>query len=256
MTEWGIWDEASLSWMTDPLTGSFGPARFKTRQDAERAADRDWRELNPDRVFKVRKIPFGVREARHDPNKPRSGTFDIATRGGGRETVTGYVLGDYGMKKVRWFWEFTHLPTGVRLLTTPPFETLASAIDHLKDLAENGPSRPTERDLIERYGDQWGMGMKESGGAVGEARRIEPEISTIKLDNDLAARLIGTSVSKTMRGAPTETWVVHPLDDPGAAVLQVQLFKSGGEWSAWTGNFTRARDRDLAKSLATARNGR
>ena len=59
-----------------------------------------------------------------------------------------------------------------------------------------------------------------------------------------------------MQGAPTETWVVHPHDDPGASVLQVTLFKHGGHgWTAWTGNFTRSRDMELARSVANARNG-
>ena len=63
--QWGIWDETSKDWKHDPLVGSHRPdvpARFKSRADAERAADRDWRPMNPDRVFTVKPLT-GVREA-------------------------------------------------------------------------------------------------------------------------------------------------------------------------------------------------
>lgn len=78
---------------------------------------------------------------------------------------------------------------------------------------------------------------------------------SLSINNELAARLIGTGFNKTIQ-SPTETWVVHPHNDPGASLIQVQLFKSANlhEWVAWTGQFTNARDRDLAFQVAVARN--
>lgn len=96
-----------------------------------------------------------------DPLKPRRGAFDIATRGEGRETVKGYVAGDYGMRKVKWFWEFTHLPTGVLLTTYPPHEKLDSALEHLEDLARHGPPEH-HANLLQR--GTWGL--QESGCAA------------------------------------------------------------------------------------------
>jgi len=77
------------------------------------------------------------------------------------------------------------------------------------------------------------------------------------IDVGLAARRIETNASKSgSRERSTETWVVHPHGDPYGAVLQVQLFRpSGGRaWSAWTGQYIRARDRELAERVAAARN--
>ena len=65
---WGIWDETSQKWLPNPLTGQFGgPARYKTRGEAERAADQDWRPLNPDRVFTVKLIKEGARRPMREP---------------------------------------------------------------------------------------------------------------------------------------------------------------------------------------------
>ena len=87
----------------------------------------------------------------------------------------------------------------------------------------------------------------------GRARAPEGP-STLTLDDELVARRIGTGESKSMR-APTETWAVHPHGDPGGSVLQVQLFRqSGARWAAWTGSYSRAKDRELAERVAAARN--
>jgi hypothetical protein len=80
--------------------------------------------------------------------------------------------------------------------------------------------------------------------------------TALLIDGGLEARRIAIGISKTMRGAPTETWVVHHPGEPGASVLQAEIFKPhGGLWQAWTGNYTRARDRELAQRVAAARNG-
>lgn len=77
---------------------------------------------------------------------------------------------------------------------------------------------------------------------------------SLDLGDGLAARRVGTGVSKALRGAPTETWVVHPTGDPGAPVLQAEIYKQGLGWTAWTGSLTRATDRELAQRVAHARN--
>lgn len=50
---------------------------------------------------------------------PKLTSFDIATTdsdgGAGRETIRGYVCGDFGVSKGKWFWAYTHLPTGARV---------------------------------------------------------------------------------------------------------------------------------------------
>jgi len=79
---------------------------------------------------------------------------------------------------------------------------------------------------------------------------------SLDLGDGLAARRIATGTSRTLQGAATETWVVHPHGGPGEPVLQADLYKEVGRpWTAWTGSFTRARDRELAQRVATARNG-
>jgi DNA-binding MarR family transcriptional regulator len=92
---------------------------------------------------------------------------------------------------------------------------------------------------------------------VEEARRgPEPGPTSLIIDGGLEARRIKVGgPSKTLR-ATTETWVVHQPGDPGNSVLQVDIFKPEGQlWTAWTGNFIRARDREIAKRVAAARNG-
>jgi len=93
---------------------------------------------------------------------------------------------------------------------------------------------------------------------VSEARRSTPDSgpTTLTIDDGLEARRLRVGVpSKTLK-ASTETWVVHRPGDPGNSVLQVDIFKPQGRpWAAWTGNFTRARDREIAERVAAARNG-
>ena len=56
---YGIWDVGRKKWMPDPLLGHMSrrPESFKTRGEAERTADREWRKLNPDVEFEVRPLP-------------------------------------------------------------------------------------------------------------------------------------------------------------------------------------------------------
>ena len=56
---YGIWDVGRKKWMPDPLLGHMSrrPESFKTRGEAERTADREWRKLNPDVKFEVRPLP-------------------------------------------------------------------------------------------------------------------------------------------------------------------------------------------------------
>lgn len=70
-------------------------------------------------------------------SKPRRTTFRIATREGTEDT-TGYVLGLFATRKERYFWEFTHIPTGVKLTTYPCHETKDSALAHLAKLDREG----------------------------------------------------------------------------------------------------------------------
>jgi hypothetical protein len=79
---------------------------------------------------------------------------------------------------------------------------------------------------------------------------------SLDLGDGLAARRIATGTSRTLQGAATETWVVHPYGAPLEPVLQADVYQQVGRpWVAWTGSFTRARDRELAQRVATARNG-
>lgn len=89
----------------------------------------------------------------------------------------------------------------------------------------------------------------------GAARRVEAPAPALRLPG-LEGRRLSTGVSKMMRGLPTETWVIHPIGEPGEPRLQVELFRNpGGTWVAWTGSFTRAADRSLAEEVAAARTG-
>lgn len=96
----------------------------------------------------------GVPPLAENPQKPRRTEFEIATRDGGRATRMGYVEGDFATHKERYFWEFTHLPTGLSLSTYPVHETKASALAHLHELATAGPPEHVKR-LLERY-PGWG----------------------------------------------------------------------------------------------------
>lgn len=90
--------------------------------------------------------------------KPRKGTFDIATRGGGRETVTGYVLGDWATRKEKWFYYFTHRPTGLKI-SGGCLEKKEEALAYLVKLHTQGPDEGTKA-LFAKYGfTQWALGM-------------------------------------------------------------------------------------------------
>jgi len=100
-----------------------------------------------------------------------------------------------------------------------------------------------------------GIRARESrghGSATGSLTVVDP-----RTNERMEVRRIGTGTNRSLGGAPTETWVVHPSGDPGSAVLQVELYQPIGrhrEWTAWTGNVTRASHRELAQRVATARN--
>lgn len=68
--------------------------------------------------------------------KPKRGSYEIALVAGGKEPSQGWVCGDYAMRKERYFWEYTHTPTGVKVNVSPPLDTLAPAKQHLIALAE------------------------------------------------------------------------------------------------------------------------
>lgn len=69
------------------------------------------------------------------------------------------------------------------------------------------------------------------------------------------ARRLATGVAPST-GWSTETWVVHEKREPGRSIVQVTLYFHAGKWHAWTGNFTRSSQREVAKKLAGRRNAR
>jgi len=75
----------------------------------------------------------------------------------------------------------------------------------------------------------------------------------LELDSTHEARLLGIGRNDTLH-APTETWAVYPTGKLGSTVLQVTLWLKHGQWSAWTGSYTRAAQRELAYQLEAARN--
>ena len=83
-------------------------------------------------------------------------------------------------------------------------------------------------------------------------KRREEVVGPLYLDEAHSARFIGMNQSKML--GKTESWVIHPPGDPGAAIAQFILFKSGGRWAVWTGNITRASIRKLGEQLAGVRN--
>ena len=84
--QWGIWDVTEGKWMHDPLRApvNMSPARYASPAEAERHADRDWRELNPDRMFVVR--PLVEEGAGVDREE-----FARGYRQGERDTASGAV---------------------------------------------------------------------------------------------------------------------------------------------------------------------
>jgi hypothetical protein len=89
-------------------------------------------------------------------------TYEIATVGTppGRDTETGYVLGDFATRAPRkgeFFWRFTHLPTGMGVNVYPCHSTKASALAHLALLAAGkAPQNLTLEVTLARFGRGWG----------------------------------------------------------------------------------------------------
>lgn len=94
---YGIWDVGRKKWMPDPLLGHMSrrPESFKTRGEAERTADREWRKLNPDDKFEVRPLPSTEESRRtRKPSAHKAGA-DYA-----HEQLAGSYFQD-------WVWEQT-----------------------------------------------------------------------------------------------------------------------------------------------------
>jgi hypothetical protein len=90
---------------------------------------------------------------------PKRATYRIATDyhllASGRaqptsdgSTVSGWVCGDYGMAKAKYNWEYTHLPTGIKI-SMPWIETIAPAKEQLVGLALVGLSEHATRMIAE-----------------------------------------------------------------------------------------------------------
>lgn len=75
---------------------------------------------------------------------------------------------------------------------------------------------------------------------------------TIRVSLDQGARRIATGVAQATHW-PTETWAVHPIDNPGASTNQFTLYKHEGRWYPWTGSIVRFKDKQLAMKLALKR---
>lgn len=89
--------------------------------------------------------------------KPIRREFFVATSGGGRAVRVGYVVGDWATTKEKYFWEFTHLPTGARINVYPVHETKASALAHLNKLASGEIVLPEwQKEILSRG---WGLGL-------------------------------------------------------------------------------------------------
>jgi hypothetical protein len=117
---------------------------------------------------------------------------------------------------------------------------------------------PTDRTVI----DQLPAGaepiesfLARSGRRAAEAPRSRHDGPThLSIDGEMDATRIGVETSSTLN-AVVETWKVHLRGDPSRPVLQVSLFRSpDGRWNSWTGQFSRAKDRELAERVAAARN--
>lgn len=89
-------------------------------------------------------------------------TFDVAVDAGrgnppGRAPRTGYVLGDWGTHKEKYFWTFTHLPTGMSVNVWPCHETKASALLHLYNLSIGIAKECASIEaLLAKFGRGWG----------------------------------------------------------------------------------------------------
>lgn len=230
----------------------------------------------------------------HEPTFKRPGSrvrynyTDGPVPAGTLGTVLGF-LGRSQQAQIRWDDEtvsahtpdeFDVVPRGTRRAVVgmarrgkKTFETYASDVE--RSLIASGV-RPGQADVwISNHGSFIDQQFKSGTSSAETAERIlEHERgatipfvdearhhalsgpSSLTIDDELSARRIATGISKSLQGAPTETWVVYPHDSPGESVLQVQLYKSAGHhgWSAWTGALTRARDRDLAQLVSAAKN--
>jgi hypothetical protein len=73
--------------------------------------------------------------------KPKYGSYNIALAIGGTATrkVRGWVLGDWGTRKEKYFWEFTHIPSGLKINVVPARVNKQEALDHLQRLNTDGP---------------------------------------------------------------------------------------------------------------------
>ena len=90
-------------------------------------------------------------DAERDPSR-------LVPRTIGRATRKGYVRGDWAMSKGKYFWEFTHLPTGCRVNVYPVHETKASALAHLSLLASGDAEQcRTVEHMLAKFGRGWGM---------------------------------------------------------------------------------------------------
>lgn len=78
----------------------------------------------------------------------------------------------------------------------------------------------------------------------------------MKLNEEYSARLLSSKAS--MLGISIETYAVHPTDNPGASVAQIELFKGPTHrtWTFWSGSHWRALPRRLGVALEAVRNAR
>lgn len=85
--------------------------------------------------------------------RPKRSRYRIATLTGEIEHRTGWVLGEFGATKGRWFWEFTHIPTGLLMNRPLPdvgaVERKEDALAVLLVLASRGPQEHVRRSLEE-----------------------------------------------------------------------------------------------------------
>lgn len=84
----------------------------------------------------------------------------------GRATQVGYQIGDFACAKGKWFYEYTHLPTGTRVCIHPAPERLPQALEELAALAAGTHERSGRIEDATR-GRAWGgvlIGPKEPKG--------------------------------------------------------------------------------------------
>lgn len=90
-------------------------------------------------------------------------TFEIATRGQGRETRTGYVLGCYAVNapaKGEFFWKLTHTPTGCSVNYYPPPDSKRAAFELLALADEGRLPAHTLADIAKCTTLGWGAGLR------------------------------------------------------------------------------------------------